>query len=312
MSDNPFHDAIQPTPSTSIAKPPRQHFFHDLHEAERLRREAANMTRQQQFDNGLIGVEDLDDEELRYGRCRDHYGRIPKVTNKTATIPRDLYDAMIEEHEKRTDEKLRQQLDTAIDTMVGIMADDTCEPKDRFESAKYLFERVKGKTPERVHVATGDKAPWEEVFTGIANITRQQSLARRNGVIDAEVVEDSPDQSVGVTRDQSDDAVYIDNATWEPPPSPVFAPPTPAPTHENPHHSSPEKTNAQLIREQQDAAIDLAQRRKAAKDKIKAAKARRIIKRTMGVDVVTAARVTNGESPIAATQSKLTDGLGED
>lgn len=316
MSDNMFHDAMQPRPSTSIEKLPKKMFFQDHIDAEEMRRKARNMTRQQQFDNGLIGVEDLDDEELRSGRCRDHYGRIPKVQGKTATIPRDMYDAMVLEHEARTDQKLREQLDTAIDVMVGVMVDDTCEPKDRMEAAKYLFERVKGKTPERIHVATGEKAPWEQVFTGIAQITKERSKRLQEGAIDADFVDMPDDQSVPTTRDEAEDSEYHDDAQWVDPLPPTFAPVPAAPSHDNPAHSSPEKTNAQMIRESQDAAVDLALRRKAAKDRIKAAKSRRIIKRTMGVDMNAignpGARTHDGESPIAATQSKLADEMASD
>ena len=164
-------------------------FFQAKIEQAELARKAANMTRQEMFDHGFLTVADLDDEELRYGRCRDRAGRIPRVTNKTQLIPRDLFDEMVLEHERRTDQKLRQQLDVMLDVMIDVATDDTVEPRDRLEAAKYLFERVAGKTPERVNV-TVQKAPWEELMGGIAHMTREESRRRREGVVDAEVVED--------------------------------------------------------------------------------------------------------------------------
>ena len=164
-------------------------FFQAKIEQAELARKAANMTRQEMFDHGFLTVADLDDEELRYGRCRDRAGRIPRVSNKTQLIPRDLFDEMVLEHERRTDQKLRQQLDVMLDVMIEVATDETVEPRDRLEAAKYLFERVAGKTPERVNV-TVQKAPWEELMGGIAHMTREESRRRREGVVDAEVVED--------------------------------------------------------------------------------------------------------------------------
>lgn len=174
-------------------------FFQAKIEQAELARKAANMTRQEMFDHGFLTVADLDDEELRYGRCRDRAGRIPRVTNKTQLIPRDLFDEMVLEHERRTDQKLRQQLDVMLDVMIDVATDDTVEPRDRLEAAKYLFERVAGKTPERVNV-TVQKAPWEELMGGIAHMTREESRRRREGVVDAEVVEDVPEPSQSTTQ----------------------------------------------------------------------------------------------------------------
>lgn len=330
MSDNMFADAVKrTTPMPTMGNP--KTFYTDVARGEMLRNQAQAMTRQQLFNNGIIGVEDLDDEELRAGRCRESNGRIPKQENKTATMPRDIYDAMIEEHERRTDQKLREQLDTALDTMVEIMSDDTVEPRDRFQAAQYLFERVKGKTPERVHIATGDKAPWEEVFDGVAKITRQRSKALQEGAIDVEVVPDTGDgavvdgqpsthdgrQGVGQTPVAHDSGatgsttMHEDgdpnwNRTWVMPTT--FAPAQKAPSHDAPATNNPvvEVSNAERIRIAQQQAVALAVRRKARRDAIQAAVRKRKVQRAMGIDVVLRETSKANGSPIAATQDKLT------
>lgn len=146
------------------------------------------LSRQQQFEKGYLTVEDLDDEELRAGKCRDQSGAIPRNPRKTEPVPRDLYDEMVAEHERRFNHRLRENLDTMVDVIVEVATDETVEPRDRFEAAKYVVERVAGKTPDRVQVAVA-KAPWEEVLHGIAKLTREQSRALREGTIDAEAVE---------------------------------------------------------------------------------------------------------------------------
>jgi hypothetical protein len=329
MSDNPFADAIAPRPSTSIERPPAKNFYQDHIDAEAMQRAARNMTRQQQFDNGLIGVQDLDDEELRSGRCRNEFGRIPKVEGKTQTMPRDMYEAMIVEHEQRTDQKLRENLDAAIDVMVGIMGDDTAEPKDRMDAAKYIFERIKGKTPERVHIATGEKAPWEEVFAGVARITKQRSEMLKQGVIDAEVVEqptvDNAMHESQRSRDQADE--IDDDAEWIDETPSAFAPPTMAPSHDMPVTNSgveealqrqraEAESNAERIRVAQERGFDVAIKRKAANDLRQGAKKRRIVMRTMGHGGNYTGAASGGvgakhQSPLAATQSKLTNAADE-
>lgn len=182
----------QDTPKVQrqILKP----FGHDVKQEILTRQKAlATLPRQECFEKGYITVKDLDDEELRYGRCRDESGYIPKNGKKTELIPKDRYDEMVAEHELRFKQKLRQQLDDMLDIMVDIAKDDTVEPRDRFEASKYLFERVAGKTPEHISV-TVRAAPWEELLgqvSGIAPMSRAEHRALNGaGIVDAEVVED--------------------------------------------------------------------------------------------------------------------------
>ena len=187
---NEFAEAVKPRTDIPTHKVDHPHFYQHLHEAQALQAKARNMTRQELFNNGFITVEDLDDEELRRGQCRDAHGRFPKITKTMESVPRDLYDAMVAEHAQRFDEKLRQQLDVALNTLAEVMVDPTAEPKDKMEAAKWFVDRVRGKTVERVdfHVR---KEPWEELLGDVAHITYQQHKAIQSGaIIDAEVVED--------------------------------------------------------------------------------------------------------------------------
>lgn len=192
MSGNPFHDAIKDGPVVRAQTIDRSDYRSHWNLNPREAANRAGMTRQEQFNNGILTVADMDDEELRAGRMRDAKGRIPRVTKTLEMVPRDLYDEMVQEHNKRTNEKIRNQLDTALQTMVDIMADESCEPKDRLDAAKYLFERQMGKQPDKVLIAP-DRAPWEELLGDVAQVTRaQHERAKRGEVWDAEVVEDDP------------------------------------------------------------------------------------------------------------------------
>lgn len=190
VADQSEFDEAPPVASRVALKPFGADRAHELMMRDKAIR---TLPRQEAFDKGYLTVKDLDDEELRYGRCRDINGHIPgKGNKKTILLPQDKYDAMIAEHELRFKQKLRQNLDDMLEIMVDIAKDDTVEPRDRFQAAQYLFERTAGKTPEHVNV-TVKAAPWEELLgqvTGIAPMSRAEHRAALGaGIVDAEVVE---------------------------------------------------------------------------------------------------------------------------
>lgn len=186
------------------------------------------LPRQECFDLGFLTVKDLDDEELRYGRCRDKNGYIPEKHGKrTILIPQERYDEMVAEHELRFKQKLRQALDEMFEVVVEIAKDDTVEPRDRLDGAKYLMDRVLGKTPEHVSVSVNTK-PWEDLLqqvTGIAPMSRAEHRALNGaGIVDAEVVEDD---STSIPEAKTEDPVQPEGVsqssedTAEPPVVPV-------------------------------------------------------------------------------------------
>lgn len=388
MSENPFAAALgKPEVAPTYQLPHKPFFGVDQDAQTRARREG--MTRQELFEDGALSVADLDDEELRVGRCRGIDGRIVTGGQRTKMMPRDIYDAMVQEHMSRTNEKIRTQVDAALGVLVDIMTDDTNEPKDRADAAKYLFERHAGKTPERVQVAVA-KAPWEELIGGIARMSRAESEALRGKAIergnrgaeimDAEVVEHEAEvwdprsgpgrmpsagegvQGAGARDDElrdgkpdapqrkfasratdytatTDDArlqegyqeqVHAAEPDYRSPVEQLgihdlhlmgdqrIVPPMPIPTHYHPQaNDAPDvvlaKTNAELLREQQDAAKELSERRAAAKAKIQNAKKRRIIAKTMGRDAVQPNTISLTENngrlqfKIGGTQSPTVD-----
>jgi len=168
------------------------------------------MSRQYCFDHGYITVKDLDDEELVAGRCRNANGYIPKAKGKTELIPCEQYDLMVAEHELRYKQRLRQNLDSMLSIMVDIAEDDTVEPRDRFEAAKYIFERTAGKTPDTVNV-TVKQAPWEELLshvTGIAPMSREEHRQMGVGIVDAEIIDIDEDDNGQETEDQAQAGTY--------------------------------------------------------------------------------------------------------
>jgi hypothetical protein len=271
-------------------------------------------SRQYCFDHGYITAKDLDDEELVSGRCRDTNGRIPKTTGKTELIPRHLYDEMVAEHELRFKQKLRERLDQMLDIMTDIAQDDTVEPRDRFEAAKYLFERTAGKTPETVTVNV-KHAPWEELLaqvSGIAPMTRDEHRALQLGIVDAEVIEDGEEEAqadeANAQREESSEYPDTDvrmGSTAYPTAESTDEPTVPTADvneeeyftegdirHTEPYQEQPEKNygrradERRSYAEQVQDAQALMRRRKEARAKIQNAKKQRKITRALGADAI--------------------------
>lgn len=116
------------------------------------------------FMNGLITVEDLDDEELAQGRLKaadgTFRGRPPSV------IPAEMVQAMRREWMSRAEAKLRDALmSKGIGTLVELAGNEDIDPAVRLRAADKIIERTMGKVPDRVHFAAED--PVESLFRSI-------------------------------------------------------------------------------------------------------------------------------------------------
>jgi hypothetical protein len=214
---------------------------------------------------------------------------------------------MIAEHELRYKQKLRQNLDTMLDVMIEIAQDDTVEPRDRFEAAKYIFERTAGRTPNEVTVNV-KSAPYEELLnavTGIAPISRAQHRQMGVGIIDAEFVDEeevqpvqdaspAPEEAEEGKQPESPDLGEDTEEAWlgglpEPvQPAEVEGEPTEM------YHSEGDITTygrradeKRSYNQQQRDAEALRLRRKEAKQRVQEAKKKRKVARALGNDEIT-------------------------
>ncbi len=120
-------------------------------------------SRWQQLLDGDLSIDDLDDEELAKGRCRDKdggfSGRPPKM------VPRELSDRMRSELLKRGDALFAGAFVQAIEALGAIAASAEAKESDRINAAKYVIERVAGKVPDKVEVRAAD--PWQQIIDDI-------------------------------------------------------------------------------------------------------------------------------------------------
>ena len=104
---------------------------------------------------GVLKVEDLDDEELAQGRLKasdgTFRGRPPRV------VPAELVQAMRREWLSRAESKLREALmQKGIGTLVELAGDTNIDPAVRLRAADKIIERTMGKVPDKVHIAAED------------------------------------------------------------------------------------------------------------------------------------------------------------
>jgi len=147
-----------------------------------------SMTRYQLYLAKQISVDDLDDEEIMNFGFRNNQGRIFKPKN----ITRDMIQAFTKAIYERSLDSLKANALEAVKTLTTIMMDDQVDAPVRIKAATEVLDRTLGKAPQTVQLI--GNAPWEQVFEGLASVSREESRAIRGQVIDAEVVGDDVSQ----------------------------------------------------------------------------------------------------------------------
>jgi hypothetical protein len=128
--------------------------------------------------DGTLDIGELDEEELArgYPRAADGSFRNPPVV-----IPRAIHARMMRELFERANLKLRENLTEATSTMTSIMNNADLDPKVRMDAAKWVVERLMGKTPD-VNV-TIDEKRYEGLFNRI-----ERSLGGE--IVEGEIIAD--------------------------------------------------------------------------------------------------------------------------
>lgn len=134
--------------------------------------------------DGRISIDDLDDEELARGRPRSSDGTFKGVAPKV--IPTALHNRMRKELFERAETKLRTGLVDSAKFMIDVVGNDKIDVKTRLDAAKWVFERVMGKNPDRVQLSAD--APFMELFEELSRGPRKVHVEAE--VVDAEVVDD--------------------------------------------------------------------------------------------------------------------------
>lgn len=138
---------------------------------------------------GEISVEELDEEELARGMCRNPDGSFPRKAPEM--VPKVLHDRMVRELFARADEALRLNLLEAVNSVTKIATGESVDPNVKLKAATWMFERLRGKVPDVVHVTQERpyQATLEKLHRGDRPVRKQLPAGdASDDVIDAEVV----------------------------------------------------------------------------------------------------------------------------
>ena len=157
--------------------------------------EMESLSRYRQFQAGYLTVDDLDDEELAHCGFRSKNGNIHKPKN----VPREVIGAFQKAIFDRATTELKHHTVGAAKTMARLATDPSVDDNIQFKAAQDILDRNLGRAQQVISLTTD--APWEEVFSGIATLSREESRAARqlnnqnelpsgSEVLDVDVVSD--------------------------------------------------------------------------------------------------------------------------
>lgn len=114
--------------------------------------------------NGILKVEDLDDDELARGQLKDKNGQFKGRPPKM--IPQELVQAMRREWLGRAESKLREALmDHGLGTLVELAKNKNVDESVRLRAAQTIIDRTMGKVPDKIELRAED--PVEALFRSI-------------------------------------------------------------------------------------------------------------------------------------------------
>jgi hypothetical protein len=120
---------------------------------------------------GIVDLDDWDDEELAMGFRRNRNG---KFGNPPAYIPRQVMQEAWRRLVSRGDMKMRASFITVLENLIDL-ATTSDSDKVQLEASKHLLERLVGKVPDKL-LTVNTEAPWEAfLFDAVVPFGQEQA-----------------------------------------------------------------------------------------------------------------------------------------
>ena len=129
----------------------------------RVRRVPALSGKAQLLAEGVIGPEDLDDEELVTGRFRMENGALGP---RPKAIPREMHQELMRRLLERGSHLWQQAYLDAIRAVTEIATDMNNAPEIRLKAATYIIGKLE---PDKIRVEISAEDPVEALFRAILN-----------------------------------------------------------------------------------------------------------------------------------------------
>jgi len=127
----------------------------------------------------LDGTEDLslwDEEELLRGQRRGKNGRW--VGPRPKVVPTAIHRELVQRRMLNAHTLLGENLVKAVQVLVDIATDRRADAAVRVKAANTIIERVLGKVPERVHVATDEQPAYiQAILASVVGIVPSEDHA---------------------------------------------------------------------------------------------------------------------------------------
>lgn len=149
------------------------------------KRRAKVPERYQQLIDGVITVDDLDDDEIARGQLRDTNGNFTGSAPKA--IPWVMHDALRASMERRIQRQLMSKMTEVTDALLQIATYEGYGTEARVKAMALIFDRALGKVPDKSESKVTITAKWEDAAAGgrlFIDLDEPQG-----DVVDAEVVE---------------------------------------------------------------------------------------------------------------------------
>jgi hypothetical protein len=143
--------------------------------------------RYQDFVDGTLSVEELDDEELLRCQIKTEQGVFSK---NVAVLPAVFVDKVHREYIRRIRQNHLPAVDESYRGLRDIIKAPGASAVAKVNAAALLLDRFEGKVTEKVEHKVEIKAKWEEALSGATVVYDLEETEDMADVVDGEVVED--------------------------------------------------------------------------------------------------------------------------
>lgn len=137
------------------------------------------LSRKEQYERGLLTVDEMDDEELAMQGFRDRRGNVIPLKN----VPREISQAFVRAVYERANKELRKYTVESVKTLGHLATDTSVDPAIRLRAAQDIIDRNLGKAPQTVSLTV--QSPFEDIFDSIGGVSRAESRRLRGKAIEA-------------------------------------------------------------------------------------------------------------------------------
>lgn len=137
--------------------------------------------------DGVITVDDLDDEEIFRGQLRAADGTFRGSPPRA--IPWVLHDALRASMTRRTERRLAEAMPRVTESLIGIANNTALNPQARVQAITLIMDRAMGKVPEKQETQVTITSKWEEAVQG-GRVVVDLDDEEDEDIVEAEVVPD--------------------------------------------------------------------------------------------------------------------------